>query len=377
MSRTTRRRARAAFALGALVVLATTACTAEAPPPPTLRVDRGTVATTVSASGTLVAISEQNLGFPEGGQLVEVLVGVGARVEPGQVLARVDDFELRQTLEQEQARLAQQQAEVDRARNGNSVNAAGRTLDQAREILEATKKQADETNEMNRSATDRARKQLDFDRDVLDRAEDQLRRDRNLCDDEDDAPTTTARTQAAEPEGDADDGDEETEDPPTSTTGARVEGASMIVQPPAGACDRIASDETAVENAKRSVISSETALDTARHREDVDAATGRVNIANAEQSVVSADNDRGSANVDRPSDIEAQEALLREAQAAVAIAQRNVDNTVLRAPVAAVVSVVNGKVGEYVGAASGTTPLAPGSTAALPCTSDLASGDSG
>jgi HlyD family secretion protein len=151
----------------------------------------------------------------------------------------------------------------------------------------------------------------------------------------------------------------------------------MVVQTPSAACDRIASDETAVENAKRSVISSETALDTARHREDVDAATGRVNIANAEQSVVSADNDRGSARVDRPSDIEAQEALLRETQAAVAIAQRNVDNTVLRAPVAAVVSVVNGKVGEYVGAASGTTPLAPGSTAALPGTANLASGESG
>ncbi|MGH3588924.1 MAG: biotin/lipoyl-binding protein, partial [Pseudonocardia sp.] len=103
MTPTTGKRTRAACAIGALVVLATAACTAEAPPPPTLRVDRGNVATTVSASGNLVAISEQNLGFPDGGQLVEVLVGVGAQVEPGQVLARVNDFELRQVLEQKQA----------------------------------------------------------------------------------------------------------------------------------------------------------------------------------------------------------------------------------------------------------------------------------
>jgi HlyD family secretion protein len=232
---------------------------------------------------------------------------------------------------------------------------------------------------MNRSATGRAEKQLDFDREVLDDAEDRLRRDENLCDDEDERPTTI-RPPAADRDDDSNDDDRDgdrDDDPPTTTTRSRVEGASMIVQSPAGACDRIAGDETAVESAKRSVISSETALDTARHREGVDEATGRVNIENAEQSVVAADNDRGSASVDRPSDIEAQEALLRETQAAVAIAQRNVDNTVLRAPVAAVVSVVNGKVGEYVGAASGTTPLAPGSTAALPGAANLASADSG
>ena len=55
-----------------------------------------------------------------------------------------------------------------------------------------------------------------------------------------------------------------------------------------------------------------------------------------------------------------------------------VDNAVLRAPVAGVVSAINGKVGEFVGEASGTTPIAPGSSAAIPESSDLAAGgDSG
>ncbi|TQM09031.1 biotin/lipoyl-binding protein [Pseudonocardia kunmingensis] len=384
MSRTTGRRRRAAYAIGALVALATTACTAEPPPPPTLRVDRGTVATTVSASGTLVGISEQNLGFAEGGKLVEVLVGVGARVEPGQVLARVDDFELRQTLEQEQARLAQQQAELDRARGGNSVNATGRTLEQAKEILEATEKQASETNEANRSATDRARKQLDFDREVLDRAEDTLRRTKSECrsgDDEEsqsaaesEPPATKESTPTEEPDRDSDnDSDNESDD----EDGDRVRGASYIAQT-TPACDRIATEETAVENAKRTVLASETELDAAKHREDVDAASGRVSVENAKQSVVTAENDRGSARNEQPSDINGAEALVREAQAAVAIAQRNVDNTVLTAPVAGVVSAINGRVGEYLGGASGTTPLAPGSTAALPGATSLASGgDSG
>ncbi|MHA6630855.1 hypothetical protein ACU61A_35910 [Pseudonocardia sichuanensis] len=388
MSRTTGRRRRAAYAIGALVALATTACTAEPPPPPTLRVDRGTVATTVSASGTLVGISEQNLGFAEGGKLVEVLVGVGARVEPGQVLARVDDFELRQTLEQEQARLAQQQAELDRARGGNSVNATGRTLEQAKEILEATEKQASETNEANRSATDRARKQLDFDREVLDRAEDTLRRTKSECRNGDD-DDELARTEAPEPSqdrraegeqndnGDSGGSDSDDSDDSDDEETTQVRGASYIAQT-TPACDRIATEETAVENAKRTVLASETELDAAKHREDVDAASGRVSVENAKQSVVTAENDRGSARNEQPSDINGAEALVREAQAAVAIAQRNVDNTVLTAPVAGVVSAINGRVGEYLGGASGTTPLAPGSTAALPGATSLASGgDSG
>ncbi|OZM79722.1 efflux RND transporter periplasmic adaptor subunit [Pseudonocardia sp. MH-G8] len=393
MSRTTGRRRRAAYAIGALVALATTACTAEPPPPPTLRVDRGEVATTVSASGTLAAISEQNLGFPEGGKLVEVLVGVGARVEPGQVLARVDDFELRQTLEQEQARLAQQQAELDRATGGNALNATGRTLDQAKEILEATEKEVSETNEANRSATGRARKQLDFDREVLDRAEDTLRRTKSECnsgdDDEDPAPTRTSESAAPEEpstEGEmetdegssgSDSGSDENSDEDSDDENTQVRGASYAVPTQTAACDRIATEETAVESAERSVIASETELDAAKHREDVEAAGGQVSIENAKQSVVTAENDRGTAQVDNPSDVDGAQALVREAQAAVAIAQRNVDNTVLHAPVAGVVSVINGKVGEYLGAASGTTPLAPGSTAALPGGTNLASGDSG
>jgi HlyD family secretion protein len=370
MSRTTGRRARAASAIGALTVLATTACTAEPAPPATLRVDRGTVATTVSASGTLVGISEQTLGFPQRGQLVEVLVGVGAQVAPGQVLARVDDFALRQTLEQRQADLAQQQAELDRARGGNTVNATGRTLDQAREILEAVRKQVDETNELNRAATDRARKQLDFDKEVLERAEDQLRRDRAACDDEEDSSSSATTTPAPTTSPDAEDsGDDD------QNTDSQVTGASLSTTP-AGSCDQVASDETAVEDAKRQVLSSETSLENAKHTEDVDAASGRVSVEREEQTVISAENDRGAAENDAPADINVQEAAVRNAQAAVAVAQQNVDNTVLRAPVAGVVSAINGKVGEFVGEASGTTPIAPGSTAPIPESTDLAAGDS-
>jgi HlyD family secretion protein len=381
MSRTTGWRARVC-AIGALTMLAATACTGEAPPPPTLRVDRGTVATTVSASGTLVGISEQTLGFPARGKLVEVLVGVGARVEPGAVLARVDDFALRQTLEQEQADLASAQAELDRATGGNTVNATGRTLDQAREILEAVRKQVNETNEFNRSATDRARKQLDFDRKALDRAEDQLRRDLAACDGDDSAAQAEATPQQEESQNSGSTGNSDSNNSNNSNnsdsnededddSGARVEGASFNNLP--GDCAQVSASQSAVESAKRTVIQSETALDTAKHQEDVDAAAGRVTVEREEQTVISAENDRGAAENDRPADINVQEAAVRNAQAAVEVAQRDVDNTVLRAPVAGVVSAVNGRVGEFVGEANTTTPSAPGG-APLPQSSDLAAG---
>jgi HlyD family secretion protein len=381
MSRTTGRRAWAVCAVGAVTVLALAACSSPPPPPPTLRVDRGSVQSTVSASGTLVGISEQTLGFPRRGQITQVLVAVGDRVVPGQELARVDDFALRQTLSQEQANLAEAQAELDRATGNNRVNATGRTLDQARDILDAVKKQVDETNDLNESATNRARERLDFEKKVLHRAWDTLRRDEEACEDEgggstsartgDTAPETT--TPAPAPEGDQDD-----------DSGSRVEGASFKIQGasvstvPPGACERLDADRTAVENAKRAVLTAEADLDAAKHREDVDRAAGKVSVERELQIVISAENDSGAARNDRPADIEVRKARVRNAQAAVRVAQQDVDNTVLYAPVAGVVSVINGRPGEFLGEATGTTPVAPGTTATIPESTDLAaSGSSG
>ncbi|MEN3266674.1 biotin/lipoyl-binding protein [Pseudonocardia sp.] len=383
MSRTTRRRTRATLSIGVLAVLGATACTAEQPPPPTLRVDRGTVTTSVSASGTLVAITEQNLGFPQGGKLAEVLVGVGTRVEPGQVLARLDDFALRQTLEQRQAGLAQQQAALDKIRNGNSVEAAEATLEQAHNILDATEDQAEATNKANASATDRAKKQLEFDRKVLDQAEAKLAADQKACDYRSAEPTklptsTPPPTTAKKPGLLGGQAPQENATPAGwGRTGGGVPASTGGDLVPNAACDRIPADKTAVLDAKRVVLSSETALDAAQENQNVDEATGRVSIENAKQSIVSGQNDLDTAGSDRPADTSVQEAVIRDAEAQVALAQRDLDNIVLRAPVAAVVSAVNGAPGEFVAAASGTTAMAPGSSAALPDVAAVSSGSGG
>jgi HlyD family secretion protein len=362
--------------------LATAACTGTEVPAPTIRVDRGPVGTTVSASGKLVAITEQNLGFPDGGQLAEVAVKVGDRVEPGQVLARLDDFALGQALEQSTAQLARQRALLAKITGGNSVEAAQATLDQAEKILDATEKQVDATNHANDSATDRAETQLDFDRSVLERAERQLRADQAACRTAP-APTTPRSRQSAaaspssEPSEPASGGlFRGTED--TSTTGTtRGTGMTTSGLTTSPACDQIAADQTAVQQAKGAVVSSETALDAAEQREKVDSASGNLSIENARQTVVTAENNLGTAESDTPADGDAQAALVRDAEASVALAQRDLDDSTLRAPVAGVVSAVNGAVGEFVAAASGATALAPGSNARLPGITDAGAAGAG
>jgi RND family efflux transporter MFP subunit len=71
--------------------------------------ERQPMASTVTATGTVVAWQELTLGSETSGlALVEVLVGEGDRVEAGQLLARLDDRELT-------AQIAQQRAAIEEA----------------------------------------------------------------------------------------------------------------------------------------------------------------------------------------------------------------------------------------------------------------------
>ncbi|MGH4007253.1 MAG: efflux RND transporter periplasmic adaptor subunit [Pseudonocardiaceae bacterium] len=378
---------RALVALGLVAVLgAAVGCGSEPSPPPTGRVERGAVVTKVSASGSLTAIREKNLGFPRGGQLEEVLVKVGDRVSAGQVLARLDDFLLRQTVDQLQAQLNSQQALFGKLVNATTVEGAKDTLDQAQNILSATEKLVDTQLSADASAVDQARRQLDFDSFLLNKAQEQLRADQISCASTGGIPYTppppgtgvggTGGNSSATPDG------------PDSSVGvgpaqAGVENpvqagpvsAGVPGAPGSGpggggsgnpACNRIPMDQQAVVNARRQVLSDKTALDAAQQKLNVDRASGQVSIENARQSVVTAKNNLEAVASDRPFDIEQQVALVASAQAQVAAAQRDVDNAVLRAPVAGTVSVINGVAGEYVQPSANTSPLAPGTEAPIP-----------
>jgi HlyD family secretion protein len=373
--------ARVLVALGLVAALGAAAgCGGEPPPPPTGRVERGMVVTKVSASGSLSSIREQNLGFSKGGQLKEVMVKVGDRVQPGQLLARLDDFALRQVLNQLQGQLNSQQAMVGKLVNATTVEGAQATLDQARQILSATQNSIDAQLAADASSADQARKQLDFDGFMLDKAQEQLRADQASC-------AATGGIPYTPPPPPTNGGPAQTGGPGSSVgvgpgyagvdNPARVGPVSAGVDgsngsAPGGgsggnpACNRLAMDQQAVSNGRRQVLTDKTALEAAQQKLNTDRATGQVSIENARQSVVTAQNNLDAAATDRPFNIDQQVALVASIQAQVAAAQKDVDNTVLRAPVGGTVSVINGIVGEFVQPSSGTSPLAPGVIASIP-----------
>jgi HlyD family secretion protein len=337
---------------GALAVLLVGSCTSEEPSrPTTATVQRAAVTSGVSATGSMTAASQQNLGFPNGGQLTNVFVKVGDRVEPGQVLATVDDFALRQVLEQQQGQLRTQQAELDRLINSPVVEGAKDSLSQAQEILDKTRKQADEALDAAEQEIDNAERKLAIDKKALDKAKDKLEADERACN----GSSSSSKS----------DDDDDDDSSATGSSGSSSSSQSLVtVSNPA--CSSIPADKQAVTSAKQQVVVSENAVDSAKKSRDNTRASGELSIANAEQGVVNARNNANSERSDRPFNIEAQRGAVISQQAAVAAAQRDVDNATLRAPVAATVSAINGVVGEYLAPSSGTSALAPGSNAGIP-----------
>ena len=349
------RAARGSVAI-ALVASGVVACaTTTAPPKPnTAPVQRTSITSGVSATGSLTSITEQNIGFVTGGQLTAVNVKVGDRVTAGQVLATVDPFAAQQALDQARGQLRTQQANLNRLNNSPLVSGSQDTLDQAQKILDKTKAQAAAQNDAAATAVDNARRALNQAKKQLDKAEDA----------KDAACSSSAAAAMFASSGST---STTTTNMPTTPTIPTVPSSSG---PSSAACS---SAQAAVTSAKSGVVTAQNNLDAAKQQQDVTEASGRLAVANAQQGVVSAQNALDQASSDRPSNISAQAGQVTAAQAAVDEAQRALDNTTLRAPVDGTVSAINGVVGEFVAASSGTSALAPGTDATLPGTNGVAS----
>jgi len=148
--RKAKRRRRWLFVVPALVVLATVAgwyyfnyyAVAKEPAEPTLqtaKVRTGDITITASGNGNLLPASELDLAFRSGGMLAEMLIQVGDEVEAGQILARLDDADAQAQVAQAEANL--RLAELKLAELTQDANPA--TLASARATLAAA--QADLT----------------------------------------------------------------------------------------------------------------------------------------------------------------------------------------------------------------------------------------
>jgi HlyD family secretion protein len=84
----------------------------DAEPYRTAKIDRGAIARTVSATGTLQPLVSVNVGSTVSGPVESVDVDFNSRVRAGQVLARLDPTSFQQRVVQAQANLAQANANV-------------------------------------------------------------------------------------------------------------------------------------------------------------------------------------------------------------------------------------------------------------------------
>src|ERR1700736_1528257 len=91
---------------------------------PTSAVKQGTLQVTVSATGPITNPATIPLSFKSSGKLSQLAVGLGQQVQPGQVLAQLDTTDLQAAVDQAQAALNQQQANLAKV-------AAGATPQQA------------------------------------------------------------------------------------------------------------------------------------------------------------------------------------------------------------------------------------------------------
>jgi HlyD family secretion protein len=281
-------------------------------------------------------------------------VKVGDTVRPGQVLAREDPFSFNESLNQAKATLAQQQAELTELIASPGVPGAGAVLEESKRVLAATRRSVDAQDDAAHTGTVGAWRALRFAAGQLSLAEQQYRRDG--CGDPD---------QALHGAGSA----------------SRSPGSSSLVALASGS-GVCSTDQGNVVSAyggsagSGGYLSAKTAYQSARHSEDGTRTAGRISIRQAQSTVIADQNALDVARTDRPSDIAGQRAVVAGDVVAVAVAQHNVDETVLYAPVGGNVSAVTGAVGEYLtGSAAVNTALAPGTDASIPGVGAAATSD--
>lgn len=106
--------------------LLTAGCARHEAAPPLIRpvqtttIGYGTKGEPVSLSGQVQAQSQTNLAFRIGGRLIDRRVSVGDTVKPGQLVARIESQDAKNTLSSAEADLAAAQATLVQARNNES-----------------------------------------------------------------------------------------------------------------------------------------------------------------------------------------------------------------------------------------------------------------
>jgi HlyD family secretion protein len=129
-------------------------------------VERGNIRSTVSATGTLNAVTTVSVGTQVSGQITELLVDFNDHVKKGQLLARVDPTLAQQSVTDAQANLEKAQAQESQAsreyqRNRELTN-QGLVAKSAYEVAQADARVSAAGVKSGRVALDRARQNLSY-----------------------------------------------------------------------------------------------------------------------------------------------------------------------------------------------------------------------
>jgi HlyD family secretion protein len=356
--------------LAMALMVGVSACGSKPASPPTTQVQRGSVSTMVSASGSLSALTSQDLGFLQTAKLIELDVKVGDTVKPGQILAKQDPFSFSQALNQAKANLAQGQAKLTELIQSPSVPGARATVEQSKRILDATHDNVDATVRAARTTADRARVALQFARVQVEQAEARYRADgcgnpndvihpRHHHDSDDSAGMFGGLPVVSGP------------CPKNPNTPAMISTTN-----PSGTTNPRSADTTAITTAYSNFLSAKAAYLSDKRAVDTAIQSGKITIRQAQATIISNQNALDVDRTNRPSDIAAQRGAVANLVSLVALAQRNLDETILYSPVGGNVSAITGSVGEYLpGSAAVNTALAPGTDAAIPGVGAAATSD--
>lgn len=340
--------------------------------PATAEVTRGTVISTVSATGNVVAARDVGVDFASSGTLATVWVEVGDEVRRGEVLATLDSAAAVDQRDAAQAQVDQARANYRIVTEGPSdadLAASNASVRQARTSVASAERSLTDVRRVAKTNRRVYDEQVRVAGRGVDSAETSKKQATTSFKD---AETALVQAEQAEQAACA-----------VSTDGSTGPGTSGCV-----------SAQSSVQAAEQALVSAETALTSAAAglstaRDQLRAAEQTRSIGNAQQtqSVGSAESSLRSAEASydaslataraqtqgaSDAEVAAARAQVDSAEVSLRTAQRAVDDTVLVAPAVGTVASVDGEVGEYVGGGStgglSTTATAAGSQTSVEAT---------
>ena len=345
---------------------------------------QGNVLQSVTSTGNVEASTDLSLSFQQSGQVTRIFVQPGAKVGAGQALAQVDNKDQTLALATAQASLASAQANgaalqrgetaIERQADAAAATSAAQSVTSAQLGLTQAQQNAVENVAKYQQAIAQAQTSLESANAALSSAQTDLNQANNgltslqrSYDPSHSSAESTAAT-ATRYQLDqvtcANHSSDPTFHPSDGVTCAQVANLSTFVK-------NVQTAQASVTQAQSQQASAQAGVSSAQQGQASGTLQDQQSIQNAQAQVTAAQNQYNSTIVGnavkqqppKPEDLAQANAAVVSAQAQVATAQKNLDDTTLRAPVAGVVAAVNGHVGDQSGSGSASTGSSTGSSA--------------